>query len=335
MKNMKLTAMAALTAALVAGSGFAAFAANQGSGQWCNGSDTKAPNTIWQNAEGKMVSSWWFAVSDDGKESLADTWHWIKGTDGKMYCYYFDKDGWMVVNDGIGMAGTEKVDGNGRYLENGVPAEGNEDKVYYTASETFLTTRGDAAAEDKGQAAEQKPETADGKTHSSSGVEPDSQAVGFAVSAVSGTSSKNVVNNWANFSMTLTGFSNVESGDGNSNMDFLALNDEGEISIQYYPLDYYTAGNTDFNSFVQSYLTNKKPGAIEDGVKSAVVAGAKQLGDYTFTQIDRSYMIPINQTIIYSTYLRPVEGTNYVMELYTKNSPDSFAGVLGTMKRVR
>lgn len=346
MKNSKKVAMLALLGALTAGGAFTAFAANQGYGQWCDGSADREKGSVWTNEEGQTVSSWWFAVSPDGKQCLANTWHWIKNQDGSIQCYYFDKDGWMVINGSIG---DDKVDGNGIYVDaSGNVVKGSENDVYYTASETFLNreeSSGATSASDTTPAAGTGTGTVTGGTNTvsenktvkvdSKGADPDSASVEFGMSTVTGTTSKTVTNEWANFTMTLTGFVNVEAGDGNSNMDFVATNDEGEISVQYYPLDLYTAGNTSFDAFVTEYLKHSRPGAMESGATAVKLVGDKELGGYTFKQIDRTHKIPINKTINYSTYLRQVEGTNYVMELYTKNSADSFASILNGMAKVR
>ena len=136
MRNSKKAALIALTGALTIGGAFAAFAGNQGTGQWCNGSADHPAGTTWVNAEGQTVSSWWFAVSPDGNSCLANTWHWIKGMDGSIGCYYFDKDGWMVVN---GTVDGSKVDESGAYVDaSGNKVAGREENIYYTASETFL-----------------------------------------------------------------------------------------------------------------------------------------------------------------------------------------------------
>ncbi|MDO4266437.1 MAG: hypothetical protein Q4C63_08280 [Eubacteriales bacterium] len=343
MNKTKKAAMLALTGALTVGGAFAAFADNQGTGQWCNGAEGHAADTTWQNADGQTVSSWWFAVSPDGKNSLANTWHWIKGSDGSMYCYYFDKDGWLVVD---GTVDGSSVDGAGRYVTGGQPEAGDESKTYYTASVSFLASAGGSSNNQSSgtqtQTTTEGNKTVTGNNTSetkvnSKGETPDAAQVEFKVSDVSGTSSKTVTNDWANFTMTLSGFSSVESGDGNSYMDFLAYNDTGEISVQYYPLDFFTAGNTSFDAFVTSYMGSKKPGALEsDGTfKSAALAGDKEFGGYTWKQINRTYGIPIKKTADYATYLRQVEGTNYVMELYTKNDPNSFSSILGSMQKVR
>ena len=350
MNKTKKAVMLALTGALTIGGAFAAFADNQGNGQWCNGAEGHAADTTWKNADGQTVSSWWFAVSPDGKSSLANTWHWIKGMDGSMYCYYFDKDGWLVVD---GTVGGSTVDAAGKFVTGGQAELGDESKTYYTASETFLNTTGSATATTDTQtsntesSAPTTTSTNGNRTVTGSGTKetkvnsngetPDSAQVAFEISAVSGAATKTVTNNWANFTITLDGFSNVESGDGNSYMDFLAANDDGEISVQYYPLDFYTAGNTSFDAFVSSYMGSQKPGALESGstFKSAALAGDKEFGGYTWKQIDRTYGIPIKKTAVYATYLREVEGTGYVMELYTKNDPNSFSSVLGTMQKVR
>lgn len=343
MNNTKKAAMLALAGALTVGGAFAAFADNQGNGQWCNGAEGHAADTTWQNADGQTVSSWWFAVSPDGTNSLANTWHWIKGTDGSMYCYYFDKDGWLVVD---GTVDGSAVDAAGRYVADGQPQAGDESKTYYTASVNFLASE-NSTADNANNSTPTETTTSGNKTVTgsnttetkvnSNGETPDNAQINFEISTVNGTSSKTVSNNWANFSMTLNGFSNVESGDGNSYMDFLATNDNGEISVQYYPLDFFTAGNTSFDAFVTSYMGSKKPGALESDAtfKSAALGADTEFGGYTWKQVNRTYGIPIRNTVNYATYLRQVEGTNYVMELYTKNDPNSFSSVLGTMQKVR
>ena len=344
MKRKQTAAVLALAGALTLGGAFAAFAANQGAGQWCNGSAGVAADTTWKNADGQTVSSWWFAVSPDGTQSLANTWHWIKAADGNMYCYYFDKDGWMVVD---GTVDGSKIDPNGRYEENGALVQGDESKTYYTASEDFLKSAQTAAdnsssaapAGTAGTGNAANANNSNGTTGhvkvTSHGDQPDSKATDFQISQVEGAATKTVTNNWANFKLTLNGLGTFDGGDGNSNMDFRASNDESELSVQYYPLDYYQAGNTSLDAFVQQYLSHKKPGALENNVKSVKLGEDKEFGGYTYKQVVRTFGRPINKTIDYSSYLRQVEGTNYVMEIYTKGSSDSFAGLLGSMQKVR
>ena len=350
MRKKQTAAVLALAGALTVGGAFAAFAANQGTGQWCNGADGVAADTTWKNADGQTVSSWWFAVSADGKQSLANTWHWIKAADGNMYCYYFDKDGWMVVD---GTVDGSRIDPNGRFEQNGALVKGDENKTYYTASETFLQTAqsgnqaaagsngsstapaGGAASGSASNANSGDAKTGHVKVTGSKGDQPDNVSTDFQISQVEGSATKTVTNSWANFRLSLNGLGTFDGGDGNSNMDFRASSDDAELSVQYYPIDYYKAGNTSLDAFVQSYMNAKKPGALENGVKGVKLGEDKSFGGYTYKQVVRTFGIPIGKTIDYSTYLRQVEGTNYVMEIYTKGSPDSFAGLLGSMQKVR
>lgn len=352
MRKTQKAAVIALAGALTIGGAFAAFAADQGQGQWCNGAEGVNPDTTWKNADGQTVSSWWFAVSPDGTKSLANTWHWIKNADGNMYCYYFDKDGWMVVDGTVSGA---SVDANGMYVENGAVVSGDESKIYYTASTDFLNigkTTAESGSENAAAESTTAPAGTDnsgansGKTVTSGknvakatghgGETPTDVALPFTLAEVNGMGTTySIVNNWANYSLNLSGYT-VEKGDGNSNMDFLATSDDnGTLSVQFYPLDLYTAGNTSLDAFVQSYMNSTKPGAKEVNVKSVRLGEDVSFGGDTYKQVIRSFGKPINKTEDFSCYLRQVEGTNYVMEINTKNSSDSFAAILGTMQKVR
>lgn len=340
MRNSKKAAVMILAGALSAGGAFMAFAQNQGTGQWCNGSAEHPADITWTNADGQKVSSWWFAVSADGTQSLANTWHWIKGVDGQMKCYYFDKDGWLVVD---GTIDGEKVDANGIYVDaSGNAVLGSEDKVYYTASESFLNTAGGTAegTTDAGNTAGAGSTAGTGtstgtnvaKGHST--TTPDAAALPFTPATVSGDATKTIRSDFGNYTLTISGMT-VEGNTGDDNSDFSASGDAGELSIVYYPLDQYTAGNTSLDAFITEYLKNSRPGAIETNLKSAALTGEKEIGGYVYKQITRTFARPINLTEDFCTYIRQVEGTNYAMVIYTKGSADNFAGVLGTMQKVR
>ena len=71
----------------------------------------------WKNGTGENQDKWWY---DNGNEVYASNgWQWIDGNnDGVAECYYFDANGWLLVNtttpDG------HKVDENGAWIVNGV-----------------------------------------------------------------------------------------------------------------------------------------------------------------------------------------------------------------------
>ena len=127
--NMKKMAVIALAGALAAGSAFSAAAGSIEQGQWSTGT-------------GEHANDWWFKLTADGSKFLANTWYWIKDTDGVIRCYYFDQNGYMVkdmvMSDGA-------VDADGHYIENGVVVTADESKDYATA--TVLDVQAAAAVE--------------------------------------------------------------------------------------------------------------------------------------------------------------------------------------------
>ena len=94
MKLKKLTA-AALTAALTLGSSMTVLAAG------------------WQ----QNSTGWWYQNNDNSYPT--NGWQWIDGNnDGTAECYYFDANGYMLVNTTTPDGYT--VDGNGAWIVNGV-----------------------------------------------------------------------------------------------------------------------------------------------------------------------------------------------------------------------
>ena len=78
---------------------------------------TSTSFAAWKNGTGENQDKWWY---DNGNEVYASNgWQWIDGNnDGVAECYYFDANGWLLVNtttpDG------HKVDENGAWIVNGV-----------------------------------------------------------------------------------------------------------------------------------------------------------------------------------------------------------------------
>lgn len=71
----------------------------------------------WKTGAGENQGKWWY---DNENGTYANSgWQWIDGNgDGTAECYYFDTEGWLLVNattpDGY------QVDENGAWVENGV-----------------------------------------------------------------------------------------------------------------------------------------------------------------------------------------------------------------------
>lgn len=71
----------------------------------------------WKTGSNENANRWWY---DNGNGTYAkDGWNWIDGnSDGIAECYYFDADGWMLVNtttpDGY------QVNENGAWIENNI-----------------------------------------------------------------------------------------------------------------------------------------------------------------------------------------------------------------------
>ena len=69
----------------------------------------------WQKGSGKNSAKWWYNHLDGTYPK--SSWAWIDGNgDGLAECYYFDQQGWLVVNKTVE---GYKVDSTGAWLENG------------------------------------------------------------------------------------------------------------------------------------------------------------------------------------------------------------------------
>lgn len=64
-------------------------------------------------------NGWWYATNADNTTWYSNTWQWIDGNgDGIAECYYFDANGYLLVNAAAPDGYT--VDGNGAWIQNGV-----------------------------------------------------------------------------------------------------------------------------------------------------------------------------------------------------------------------
>lgn len=69
----------------------------------------------WQQNE----NGWWYATNADNTTWCSNAWQWIDGNgDGIAECYYFDANGYLLVNAAAPDGYT--VDGNGAWVQNGV-----------------------------------------------------------------------------------------------------------------------------------------------------------------------------------------------------------------------
>ena len=336
--NMKKMAVIALAGALAAGSAFSAAAASIEQGQWSTGT-------------GEHANDWWFKLTADGSKFLANTWYWIKDTDGVIRCYYFDQNGYMVkdmvMSDGA-------VDADGHYIENGVVVTADESKDYATA--TVLDVQAAAAVETPaavgvykvGSGATGSPEAASSSSAmtikgargnaagggyknpvkaSGQGDSPVNAqfALDYESASVSGTT---VTNNWANYAMNLG--HTVQTENTGSGTDWFIEDDNAVLINSYIALDKYTAGNTNLESFIASYLADAR------GFKGGSRDGSINLGAYSFARLTKVVKTPYGDQYDHA-YIRQIEGTNFAQILVTETNGDNqdFMSVLQTITRVR
>lgn len=337
-KTGKKLALIVLAGALAVGGAFAGYAANLGNGQWCTG-------------VGPDAGKYWFAIQPDGKKFIANTWHWVKDSDGQIYCYYFDQNGWVVTNTTID---GEQVDANGRWVKNGKPVTATSDaeKDFYTHSNAFLsgaqtpqsskeqqagsTTQpaantkktNSSTATKTGSTAKKGVVKGSGKGDDPSGAEAD--ALGYSISNVSG---KDISNSWANFKLSAASVdAQIEVGTAETGMDFY-INAGAELTARFIPLDKYKAGNTDLNAFIASFIADPK-----EGMKGAAVAADVQLGAYNFKQASVKEPNPTpSLTLMNNAYFRVVDGTNYAQVITVQHNGEAqdFLTMLNTIQKVR
>ncbi|MDO4962279.1 MAG: hypothetical protein Q4E57_10605 [Eubacteriales bacterium] len=325
-KSFRKAALIAATGAMLAGTAISAQAASLYNGQWC-----------------VENNGYWFKLTEDGSVFLANTWYWIKDSDGAIRCYYFDQNGWLATNQTIS---GNTVNEQGQWVVNGVVQTKTEAETDYAthsdlstakpaaaAATTTTTTTTTAAASGAAPATAQASGTAKTSTkkaYKSSGA-GDNPANGTFTQAYESSriSGSTVSNNWANFTMTFS-VSGVKSDDSGSGTDFYIDNEDAAgLYVSYFPLDKYTAGNTSLDSFVSSYLNDAR------GYKGGSNAGTTSLGAYTFRQLTKTQATPEGNYTDHC-YIRQVDGTNYAMVISVEQNgtSENYLSSLNTMAKL-
>lgn len=314
MKRSKKVMLTVLASAMVIGGALTGYAKDLGSGQWCTGIGTEA-------------NKYWFTVAPDGSRCIANTWHWVKDSDGVIRCYYFDQNGWVVTNTTVNGS---TVDADGRWVQNGKVVVGDESKDYYTHNASFIASAQKQQPAANGAQTQHGNDNAikgSGKGDNPSGATAD--ALAYTLSTVSGN---DVTNSWANFKMSFSSIGkSIQGGDVENRQDFYISDDVSELTARFIPLDQYQAGNKDLTAFINSYIADKR-----EGMKGAKLAADIQLGAYVFKQVEKSVPNPTIKMTDH-TYFRIVDGTNYVQVLSVKQNGEKqdFMTALNTIQKVR
>ncbi len=278
-KTLKRAALIAATGAMLTGTAFSASAATStGNGQWCQESN-----------------GWWYKLTEDGKTFLANTWYWIKDTDGVVRCYYFDQNGWLQTGKTIDGS---QVDENGRWMVDGKVQENPADKDYATSvdfaklaqTQTAASASGStttASASTTSKTTTTKTTTTSNKTgkkayKSSGNGDNPANAVftqGYTNSSISGSS---ITNSWANFKMTLSGAKVDNSGDGTD--VYIDSDTTSNFYITFYPISKY--GTATLDGFVKGFLSDAR------GYKGGSQSNDITLGAFSFKQLTKTVATP-------------------------------------------
>lgn len=314
----KMFAVAALAAGLAAGAVFTANAASMADGQWCTGT-------------GADAGRYWFTLEPDGSRCVANTWEWIKDSDGVVRCYYFDQQGWVVTNTTVG---EYTVDADGRWVQNGQVVTAGEDTNYYTHNANFINsgkteTKTPAAGGSNTQTSTGNKAGGPIKSSTGKGDDPSlytGAPLGYAVSTVSG---KTISNSWANFTMTFPASSGtIFVGGADEGFDVQNLYNDAQLTIRYVPINHY--GGSTIDNFIAGYVQDG-----QDGMKGAALGADVQFGDFTFKQV--SIKVPNPSAAMYDhAYFRVVDGTGYVqvITVIQNGSTENFSSTLSTMKKL-
>ncbi len=94
----------------------------------------------WNQGVGANASKWWYSYNADGSSYAKSGWAWLDGNnDGVAECYYFDANGWALMNtttpDGY------KVDANGAWVVGGKVQTQAVAKSTGTSTGTTTTTK--------------------------------------------------------------------------------------------------------------------------------------------------------------------------------------------------
>ncbi len=310
-KSLKKAALIAAAGAMLIGSALPAQAASLYDGQWC-----------------VEDNGYWFKLNPEGSVFLANTWYWIKDSDGVIRCYYFDQNGWLVTNQTVG---EYTLNDQGQWVVDGVvqtKSDAETDFATHTVLEAKTTTTAAAAAPTATATTTGKKS---GKYYKSSGAGDNPANATFTQayenSSIAGGT---VTNNWANFTMTFSGVNPISENSGSGTDFYVDEDGVSNIYVSYFPIDKYAAGNTDLNSFVNGYLGDAR------GFRGGSRAGDTTFGPYSFVTLTKNMTTP-DSTYTDHTYIRQVEGTNYAMVISVEQNGNSedFVSSLNTMAKVR
>ena len=306
-----------MTAGLAIGAVLTVNAASMADGQWCTGT-------------GADANRYWFTLEPDGSRCIANTWEWVKDSDGVVRCYYFDANGWLVTDTTVD---GNTVDADGHWVVDGVVQTAPADKDYYTHNANFINSASskEQTEQPAGSQTQTPVNTAGGGLVKGSGKgdnpsSAEAAALGYTVSTVAG---KTVSNSWANFTMTFPAASaTINVGGADEGFDIQNIDDGALLTIKYMPINYY--GGSTVDSFVQGF--------IKDGheMMGATVAADVTFGDFTFKQVTIKMPNPSSTPFYDRGYIRAVEGTGYVQVITVEQngSTETFQSVLNTMRKM-
>ncbi len=311
----KMLTAAFLAAGIAAATMLTANAASMADGQWCTGT-------------GADATRYWFTLEPDGSRCVANTWMWIKDTDGVVRCYYFDAEGWVVTNTTID---GNQVDADGRWVVNGVvQTDTTGTKDYYTHNASFISSAQQQAPAGNTQAPAGSTTGNNGAVKSSGkGDDPslaEAAPLGYTISTVNG---KTVSNAWANFTMTFPATSGtVTVGGVDEGFDIQNLTNDAQLTIRYVPVTQY--GGSTIDSFVAGFIKDGR-----DGLMGAAISSDVTFGDFTFKQV-RVKMPNPTQEMYDRAYMRLMDGTGYVQVIIIRQngSSEDFSSALSTMKKM-
>ena len=303
-----------MTAGLALGAALTVNAASMADGQWCTGT-------------GADANKYWFTLEPDGSRCIANTWEYIKDSDGVIRCYYFDAQGWLVTDTTVN---GYTVDADGHWVQDGKVVTASEDTNYYTHNANFINS----ANTQQTQPADQVQTPADvakggavkgsGKGDNPSNAE--AAALGYTVSTVAG---KTVTNNWANFTMTFPAASaTITVGGADEGFDIQNIDDGALLTIRYMPINYY--GGSTVDDFVRGYIKDGH------GMMGATIGSDVTFGDFTFKQVTIKMPNPSSTPFYDRGYIRAMDGTGYVQVITVEQngSTETFQSVLNTMKKI-
>jgi len=306
MTNFKKLILSALAFTMILGSASTAMAANLGDGQWCN-------------ENGK----YWFKLDYEGTKFIANTWHWIKDQDGIIRCYYFDKDGWLVTN--------KIVDGNqlnqdGRWVKDGmIQTSSADNKDFYTHADLAAKKKTTTALKSVSTTASTLKVNSKSVLKVSSNGLPKSTTLNYKNSDLNG---RIATNTWANFTINFESVTGALVSDRDSGDFTINSTDTSKFSMYYLPLGNFVNGNTSLDSFIKSYIADKRNGGqtLVDDVT---------FGPYTFKHATKNRPNP-RFTRTDSVYFRLVEGTNMVQVISVEmHGEEDFTKALKTMQKAK